>query len=382
MMAENYDVMVIGAGAIGSAAAYHAARAGARVLLLEQYAIDHQRGSSYGYSRIIRYAYDHLAYMPLLRAAYPMWAELEAEAGETLYLRSGGLDFAPPGTPSFDAVIGTLRATGIEHEVLTAREAMHRYPQFQLPEHYVAMVQAEAGVLRASRCVLAHVEGARRRGAVVRDYTTVERITPNADGVEVIAGGETFRAARLIVAGGAWMEPLLQPFGIDLHLRPVAAQENYYANEELDRYGSESFPCFIAHLRDEFPFMPYGLPSVDGSGVKIGMHGGWAIDPASPDRTPDERTINFTNAFAAKYMPGAAARHVMSRVCIYTMTPDEHFVIDTLPDAPHVVIASSCSGHAFKFSTLIGRILSDLAVNGATAHEIGLFRMARLLETA
>jgi monomeric sarcosine oxidase len=372
-----YDLIVIGAGAVGSATAYHAAKAGHRVVLLEQYAIDHQRGSSHGYSRIIRYVYDHRVYVELMKAAYPAWRALEEDCGETLYLRSGGIDFALPDEPLFASMVDCLTQMNIPHEVMNAADAEARFPQFRFDEDMVVLYQVDAGVLRASRAVQAHVRMARQYGAYVHDNTPVLGIQPVADGVEVRTAHETFTAAKLVIASGAWMRPMLRLLGLDLPLQPLAAQENYLDALDPAQFTPERFPVWIGHVQERYGNILYGLPSVDGSGVKIGLHTGPAIDPENPDRTPDTTLAETMLGFARRYMPQAAGSVASSRVCLYTLTPDEHFIIDQHPEYPQVILASCCSGHGFKFSTLLGSILSDRALKGETPHDLSLFTLSR-----
>lgn len=378
MTTLTYDVIVLGAGALGSAAAYHTAGRGARVLLLEQFEIDHQRGSSYGYSRIIRYVYDHPTYIRMAGPAFALWRELEAEAGETLYVRTGGIDFGVPGTEAmFDGMIASLRAEGIAHELMTPDEAQRRFPQFRFDDDMAILYQAETGILRASRCVRAHIRLAQARGAVVLENTRVDAIEPTADGVRVRAGAATYSAARLIVTAGGWAGPLLRTLDLDLPLRPVKAQENYFDVGAPADYAPGRFPCFIAHLPG-YGWLPYGIPSIDGSGLKVALHGGPDMDPDDPDRTPDLDVVAQSRRFAERYLPGALTGDAFrARPCIYTMTPDEHFIIDAHPGYPSILIGACCSGHAFKFSGLIGRILTDLALDGATADDISLFTLRR-----
>ncbi len=372
-----YDLIVIGAGAMGSAAAYHAAKAGRHVLLLEQYGIDHQRGSSYGYSRIIRYAYDHPVYVGLAKAAFAAWRDFEAESGETIYVRTGGIDFSPPGEPLFAKMVACLAEMNIPHELINADELRRRFPQFQPDEDMIALYQADAGVLRASRSVQAHVRLARERGAVVRDNTPVTAITPVSGGVEVRTPDETYSADKLIITSGAWMRRMVLPLGIDLPLQPIAPQENYFNPLTPEQFGTDRFPVWIAHLQAQYGQILYGLPSIDGSGVKIGLHTGAPIDPASHDRTPDDAVSDSMLQFARRYIPQAAGSLKQARVCLYTMTPDEHFIIDQHPDYPQIILGSCCSGHGFKFSSLIGSILSDLALKGKSAYDLSLFRLSR-----
>lgn len=371
------DLIVIGAGVVGSATAYHAAKAGHRVLLLEQYAIDHQRGSSHGYSRIIRYAYDHVAYIRLMQAAFPAWRAFEEDCGESLYLLSGGIDFAPPDEPLFAKMVDCLTQMDIPHELMSAADAGARFPQFRFDDDMEVLYQADAGVLRASRVVQAQVRMARQYGADVRDNTPVIGIQPTADGVEVKTPNETFSAARLVISAGAWMRPLLRPLGVELPLQPLAAQENYLNPLDPGQFAPDCFPVWIGHVQERYGTILYGLPSVDGSGVKIGLHTGPPFDPESPDRTPDSRLAESMLDFTRCYMPGAAGSLGTSRVCLYTLTPDEHFIIDHHPEFSQIVIASCCSGHGFKFGTLLGSILSDLAFTGETSHDLSLFALSR-----
>jgi monomeric sarcosine oxidase len=387
MSSTNFDVIVIGAGAVGSAAAYHAARRGQRVLLLEQFDIDHQRGSSHGASRIIRYTYDYPIYVRMAKVVYPMWEALEAEAGETLFVQDiGGIDIGKPDSIEIRACADALASENVPFELLSAANTMRRYPQFRLDDDQVALYQANAGALRASRCVLAHVRLAEARGAIVRANTPVERITALPDGVEVRAGGETYSAARLILAAGGWANDLLAHVGLGLPLRFMAAQENYFDAAPAADYEVGRFPAFIAHTASDPRFgglVFYGIPSVDGSGLKVARHSGPPLAHAADKPTqPDEDTIRRLRHWSSHYLPAADLPPRYARTCLYTMTPDEHFTLDTHPQHPQIIISASCSGHAFKFSTLLGDILVDLAVDGTTRHDISMFTLARFEKSA
>jgi monomeric sarcosine oxidase len=375
-MSNTFDVIVIGAGAVGSAAAYFAARSGQHVLLLEQFEIDHQNGSSYGASRIIRYAYDHPVYVELAKSTFPLWAALEAESGETLYTQTGGIDFGRVDQPTLRGMIDSLAACNIPHEVLEPDEAHQRFPQFRFDDDMKVLYQGDAGVLRASLCVRTHVRLAQQHGAVVRDQSPVTRIEIKSDSVEIQAGGEIFSAAALIVVPGPW--GIFASIGLDLPLTPVKTHEAYFDSQPAERYDTTSFPIFIAHTLENYGFMPYGLPGVDGSGLKVGLHGGPPIaDMNAVDRTPSPDVIEKAQTFIKRHIPGGSAPLKYARVCLYTMTPDEHFIIDRHPAHDHVAISASCSGHAFKFSNIIGQILTDLVCNGTTQHDIGLFSLSR-----
>jgi len=371
------DLIVIGAGAIGSATAFQAARAGASVLLLEQYAIDHQRGSSHGGSRIIRYVYDHPIYVRLARASFAAWRDLEAETGETFYIRTGGIDFAPPDEPLFTLMRQTLTATGIPHELWSSAETMQRFPQFHLEQDTQVLYQADTGILRASKAVRAFVRLAQTGGVMVKENSPVTNIAVHPDSVTVTAGGEQFEGARLVLAAGGWMSQWLEPMGISLPLQPVAAQENYFDVKSSEAFTPERFPVWMGHLQHHYGEILYGMPDIDGYGIKIGRHGGPPMDPDSSDRTPDAQLMATLNAFARQYFPDAQATPKSSRACIYTNTPDGHFVIDTHPEHAHVTITSCCSGHGFKFSPALGQIISNLALTGKHDPDNKLFRMDR-----
>lgn len=377
-MQSTFDVIVIGAGAVGSATAYHVARTGKKVLLLEQFEIDHGRGSSFGHSRIIRYAYSDPEYIQLAKAVYPMWAELQAEADLPLYTLTGGIDFGFPHIDTLQNTLHNLQKANVPFEVFDAQQGMERFPRFRFDEGMQVVYQADAGVLFASRCVLAHVRLAEKQGAVVMSETKVETITPVGEGVEVVTSKGTFSATRLIVTAGAWAGQLLKQVGLNLPLRPIKCQENYYLPIPLTPYESQNMPIFIGHGSEVSDYWIYGLPSVNGSGLKTGVHGGPEIDPDNPDRTPEANVDQIVRQFYAKVIPSAANAPLrQERVCLYTMTPDEHFIMDHHPQHPQIIIGACCSGHAFKFSTLLGEILSDLAIEGETPHDIGLFRLSR-----
>jgi sarcosine oxidase len=374
----NFDVIVIGAGAIGSAAAYHAARRGHRVLLLEQFEIDHQRGSSYGMSRIIRYAYDHPQYVRMSKIVYPMWRALEEDAGEQLMIRSGGVDIGQEHVSDIHNRVISLTAERIPFELLSPAEMQERFPQFRLDDDQVGLYQADSGVLRASHCVRAHVRLAEQRGAVVRSNTRVEAITIDGEDVGVRAGGESYSAARLVLAAGGWANNLLEHVGVTLPLQVVRCQENYFAPEPARDYEPGRFPAFIAYNQSAWGLPVYGIPSVDGSGLKVAWHGGAPLaHPNDSSQTPDTEVSDKARAWSKQHIPAADVPLKASRVCLYTMTPDEHFVIDRHPQYAQIVIGACCSGHAFKYSTLIGDILVDLAMEGETSRDIDMFAMSR-----
>lgn len=378
---QSFDVVVLGAGAMGSAAAYHIAKAGRRVLLVEQFEIDHQKGSSYGHSRIIRYAYAHPAYIRLARSTYHLWFELQDEAGEQLYIPTGGIDFGRSGEPSLISTIDSLKMMNIPFDLLSPGEAEEQFPQFRFDDDMVILYQAHSGILAPSRCVRVHVRLARQHGAVIRDHTPVSEVKIHPNDVEVEAGGERYRAEKLVITAGSWAGRLLESTGLHLPLQPLRCQEAYFAPVDADSsaYASDQMPVFIYHQGFDRGEGIYGLPGVGGSGVKVGIHGGQSVShPSEVDYTPDETVIERVRAFSRRHIPAIGDGPLVSaRICLYTMTPDEHFIVDRHPAHAHVVIGAGFSGHGFKFSAGIGKILADLALEGATSHDIDLFQINR-----
>ncbi|MCU0512720.1 MAG: N-methyl-L-tryptophan oxidase [Anaerolineae bacterium] len=376
-----FDAIVVGAGAMGSAAAYYLSRAGQRVLLLEQFDLTHERGSSQDHSRIIRYTYNNPAYITLVTAAYKLWFALEEASGEQLYYKTGGLNFGAPDHPSMRDTLHSVQRMKIPHEVLTPQETRARYPQFTIPEAMQVIFEPESGILTAARCVAAHLRLAQQHGAVIRPNSPVTAIQPQADSVTVHTADAVYSAARLILAGGAWTNDLLARLRLPaLPLRPMRVQLAYFQPPDITPFSVGRFPTFIAWV----PGIPaYGMPSIFDSGVKVAFHGGETRGHVSEiDYTPDEHTIAEIRAFCRGFLPGADTALKQTRICLYTMTPDEDFILDQHPEYPHILYTSPCSGHGFKFSTLIGSILCDLALTGSTPHDISLFRAARFTANA
>lgn len=371
-----YDVIVLGSGVMGSAAAYHLARDGQRVLVLEQFAIDHQNGSSIDASRIFRYAYDHPAYVGLARAAYPMWRALEDEAGVRLMQYTGALDFGKAAAPTLQAFKVTLAATGVPHDWLTPAEVRQRFPQFRLDDDMMALYHADAGYLAAEACVLELADRAQKHGATFQTNTRVEGVQAGADSVTLRAGAATFSAARLVITAGSWTPQILSQLDLTLPLLPTRQQVLYFETQDIRQFEPEHFPVFIGHGSPWY----YGLPSVNGSGLKTAIHNTEnGVHPDTMQRTIDPEHIEVVRAFLRRHVPLADGPLRSSRTCLYTMTPDEHFIVDHHPHYAHIVIGAGFSGHGFKFGILMGRILADLALDGTTAHDISLFSVGRFL---
>lgn len=378
-MTKHFDVIVLGAGGMGSAAAYYLSKAKQRVLLLEQFELNHQKGSSYGYSRVIRYSYDNPIYVELMRAAYPLWFALQEEAKETLYVQTGGLDFGLPSQPSFGKLRDSMDQARLQYEHLSAAEASDRFPQFQFEPGMEALYQADTGLLAASKCVLAHTKCAIERGATLIDRTPVTDIEVGSDWVEVRTATETYAAGASVITAGSWSKQLLAQQGIKLSLEIMPCQLGFFEPDKPAEYEPGRFPVFFAHMNGDYGEMPYGIPSNNGSGLKVTTFYGWdtVSSPAQVDYTPDEDWVERMRGFMAQYLPGANGPLVSTRRCLYTMSPDKDFIIDRHREHPHVVFGAGFSGHGFKFTTLVGKILADLALVGDTEYDISLFGVER-----
>ena len=375
-MAEPYDVIVLGIGGMGSAAAFHLARRGQRVLGLERFDIPHRMGSSHGLTRIIRLAYyESPKYVPLLSRAYQNWREAERMFGEQLLFVTGSIDAGPPDSVVFQGSLASCVEHGLAHEVLSGDEANARFPGYALPSSYRALFQPEGGFIASERAIVAHVALAQARGADIRAREQVLGWKPLGDGVRVTTERGSYEAGRLVVSAGAWIGQFAAPLaGAAVPERQVLG---WFQPDDPALFRPDRFPVFNA-LFDEGRY--YGLPVWGMPGLKIGRyhHLDETVDPETMNRdcTPADEAL--LRAAVRCYFPRADGATMGLTPCMFTNTTDDHFVIDTLPDCPQVVVASPCSGHGYKFCSVIGEILADLAVAGKSAFDLSLFRLARL----
>lgn len=371
----EFDTIVLGLGGLGSAALYWLSRRlGGDVMGIEQFETGHVRGGSQDHSRIIRLSYHTPDYVELAKQAYAAWRTLEAEAGEPLLLITGGLDISPANAciPISDYTRG-MDAAGVAYETLDAREAMRRWPQFRLADDTIVLYQADAGIAPAAKGNAAHLRLARANGARILEQAPVSRIRPLADGVEIVAGGQQYRAGKLILAAGAWTNSALAHFGLHLPLEVTQEQVTYYASPRPEDFGPDRFPVWI--WMDEPCF--YGFPVYGEAGPKIGQDvGGRVVTAETRSFEPDPAVTARTEAFLREHLPGMLGPRIYSKTCLYTLTPDRDFIIDALPEHPNVFLAVG-AGHAYKFAGLIGRILSELALDGGTTADISRFAVGR-----
>ncbi len=372
-----YDLAVIGCGGIGSAVLYHAARQGARVIGLEQFAAAHDRGSSHGHTRIIRQAYfEHPNYVPLLREAYELWAELERLAGEQLYVETGLLQAGP-----IDGVVvpGVLRSA-TEHSLpidrLTAGEAMQRFPMFRIPETHIAAFEYRAGYLLVEKCVAAHLRQATQSGATLRCDCGVTGYRADGSGYCISTHQGDIRAERIVITVGAWLPGWLS--AQLLPLRVLRKHLHWYASSDQRVEQARGCPLFFFE-NDVGCF--YGFPAIDEQwGLKVAEHSGGEeiTDPAQLDPAIDVRDRGRIEHFLGDYFHGThrSQRHA---VCMYTMTEDQHFAIDRHPEYPGVWIAGGFSGHGFKFASVLGREVACAAITGQLHHWLEFLRLDRQL---
>ena len=372
---RHYDAIVIGLGGMGSAALYKLAQRDKRVLGIEQFGIAHDKGSSHGVTRIIRLAYhEHPSYVPLMRRAYQLWRDLEASAGEQILHITGSIDAGPPGSAYFAGSLQSCEEHNLPHQVLTSKELTGRFPGYRLPSETMAVFQDEGGFLLPERCISLFVEQAQELGAVVHTDERMLEWHPTGGGVQVRTENGEYEAETLVISAGAWTSKLLP--GLGASAVPERQALAWFETLRPEFFTTEAFPVFNLMV-DEGNF--YGFPEFGIPGFKLGRyhHLEEIVDPDEIDREPNAQDEALLRDFTEKYFPDAAGETSSMKVCMFTNSPDEHFIIDRLPETPQVAVAAGFSGHGFKFSSVVGEILADLAVDGATRHDIGMFRVSR-----
>jgi sarcosine oxidase len=369
---EPFDVIVVGVGGLGSAAVFHLARSGLRVLGIERFAVPNEQGSSHGVTRIIRLAYyEDPSYVPLLSRAYELWHELEAVAGEQLLHITGSVDAGPPDSFVFEGSVRSCVEHGLEHEVIDGAEVNRRFPGYGLPDESMAVFQPDGGFLLPERCIVAHVEAALAMGAEVRTDERVLEWEAANGGVRVTTDRAMYEADRLVLAAGAWEGELT---GL-----PVVAERQVLAWLDPVRpelFSPERFPVFnlIVEEGRYYGFPVFGIP-----GFKVGRyhHLEEEGDPDVLDRQPNQRDEQVLREFAERYFPDGAGPTSSLKACLFENTPDEHFLLGLHPEHENVIVAGGGSGHAFKFASVIGEIAGQLARGESPQLDIGLLSPER-----
>jgi sarcosine oxidase len=365
-----YDVIVVGLGAMGSAAVFHLARSGQRVLGIDRFRPRHTLGSSHGESRIIREAYfEHPCYVPLVQRAYELWDELAAITGTRLFVQTGGLMI---GSPEGVVVSGARRSAEMHHlpfEQLTAEEAARRFPAIRPAHGMLAILEPRAGALFPEKCVSSHLQAGHRAGATLQFDEPVLRWEPDGGGVRVQTVNETYSAGRMVITAGSWAQSLLP--GSPLQLTVERQVLYWFSPREPDVFRPEKCPIHLWEFAPRRFF--YGFPNL-GTGVKLAVHHEGEV--TNPDRVRQDVTgaeIAAMREIVRPFFPHLGDEVLKTAVCIYTNTRDEHFLIDSHPQHPQVLVVSPCSGHGFKFSSAIGEVVRDLVVDGKSRFDLSLF---------
>lgn len=364
------DVAILGLGGMGSAAAWHLARRGATVVGIDQFGPAHDLGSSHGETRIIRKAYfEHPSYVPLLQRAYALWHDLERCAGRTLFHQVG---LFIGGLPECESVAGTLQAAREHHlplERFTASQAERRFPGFRFPPEFLVVREAQAGYLEVENCVRAQLEAARSLGADLRFHQPVLGWDLTATGVSLQTASTTIHAQKLVLAAGPWASQFIPQ--LTVRRKPVFW---FPCTSELTlEHGAGTF--FLETATGQF----YGFPSLDGQAFKVAEHtGGQTVhDLSQVDRALQPDDLEPIREFLQTYVPAARLEPSRHSVCLYTLTPDQHFLIDTHPDSERIIVAAGFSGHGFKFTPVVGEAVADLALSGQTDLPIGFLSWKR-----
>jgi sarcosine oxidase len=375
MSQGKFDVIVAGVGGMGSAAACELARRGRRVLALEQFTLGHDQGSSHGHTRIIRQAYyEHPDYVPLVRRAFERWYDLEQQRGTHLLT---GCDCLSIGRADSELILGVCRSArehGLPIEELGSADLRRRFPQFRFGEEFVAVLESTAGFLYVEECVRAHVREAQRHGADFREGEPLREWKATAGGIEVRTDGGRYSAAKLVLTAGPWAGQLLADRGAPLTVMRQVPM--WFGTRDDAAFRRDRFPLYIADTPGGYF---YGFPVLDGNGAKVAQHYGAPelADPAGIRRevtSPDEESLR---GFLREHLPGVDGPRRHAAVCVYTLTPDRHFIIDLHPEHRNVAIAAGFSGHGFKFASVVGEVLADLADAGRTDLPISMFRADR-----
>lgn len=370
---KHFDVIVLGLGGMGASAAYHLARRGLKTLGLEQYSLGHDKGSSHGDVRLIRKAYfEESRYVPLLHQSYDLWRDLEEETDRLLLHQVGLLIFSRPNdSMAYTGLTQAAEKYSIPIETLDAAQCRENYPWFSAPSDYVGLLEPGAGYLEVEKCVLTYLERAKRLGATLLQDEPVQEWKSEPGFVQVLTKSGWVSAARLVITAGPWAGQMLKELNLPLTVQRVP-QFWFQAPNHFSK-----IPCFAFDKPEGFF---YGFPNRPGLGLKMADYKPTPVEvknPAAVDRNVTEQDYAKLSAIVSQHLPGVEMIPKKSSVCMYTMTPDENFIVDKHPKHQNVVLACGFSGHGFKFASVIGKALADLAVEGSTPLPIDFLRLNR-----
>jgi N-methyl-L-tryptophan oxidase len=374
----NFDVIVIGAGSMGMAAGYYLSKSGKKTLLLDSFNPPHDKGSHHGETRIIRYAYgEGEEYVPFVLRAQELWSDLEKSSGKQLFLQTGVINAGNEESDFIQNIISSSQKYSLPVDIMDSKVVQNRWPGFSLPSNYIGCFEPTSGVLKCEESIQAYQELAKKNGATIITNSRVRKISIKNEKVTILTDGQTFYSEALVVAAGAWAGQLLSMLDLEVPLTPVRKTFAWFQADEKV-YHHTKFPAFAVETSQG---MYYGFPSIDGAGIKVGRHDGG--DPISPDESmlafgeieADEGDlVNYLN----QYIPGAQQLKY-GKTCMYTLTPDEKFIIDLHPNHSNVAIAAGFSGHGFKFSSAVGQALSNLIISGKNDVDISQFAINRFM---
>ena len=376
-MDPKFDCIVIGTGGVGSASLYALARRGANVLGLDQYHAGHDRGSSHGETRATRLAYfEHPDFVPLLRRAHVLWEQFQSEIGRSLYEPCGILQIGPRDGQIVPGVLKAASLHGLDVETLDASEIERRFPGLAVSDPNVGVFESRAGFLRVEECVKAYLDAATDCGAVLRFGETVQGWRSDGNGLLVETDQGRYRTDRLVVTAGAWATQLLASLKLPLQVlrKPVM----WYRTNQ-DHYRVENgFPVWLFETPSD---IVYGFPEVDGGGMKVGLHSGGSDVPSLQhlDRSQLRQDQQPLEEFFEQHLPGVSRECLRHSVCMYTMSPDQHFIVDRYPDDSRICFVAGLSGHGFKFANVFGEVMADLSLEGKTRQPIGFLSAQRFL---
>ena len=375
MLESKFDVAIIGGGSMGIATAYYLAKGGQKVVVIDRFTIPNIYGSHHGETRILRLGYGNGGtYVPLVKESLKLWRELENETGITLYNQTGAITVGFPDSSFVKETIESSIKYDLAYEELDAKSLMDRWPGISVPKDYVACYDPESGFLYSEECIKAYKEQCEKLGVTILENQGVEDIQISENEVSIITKDSTYVAHKVIITAGAWIPKLLPE--LNLPIKPLRKTFGWFETSG-DLYDN-NFPCYVFDTHDVGHY--YGFPDFNGLGLKIGrMDLGEEIDPDALNRdfdsTPKEEAD--LRSFLSRYMPQANGNLNAGKVCMFSMTPDEDFIIDFHPEHSNILIAGGFSGHGFKFASAIGKTLSELAINGTSSQDISFLSLDR-----
>jgi len=384
-MASNFAYAVIGAGIEGSATAYYLAKNGFKTVLLEQFRQGHTRGSSHGNSRITRKVYNESPYVHMMQRAYELWDELEKESGEQLFKKTGILYFGAVDGDEIKNCIESMSAHNLPYTLLNHREVNEKFPQLKFDAKWRALYEPDAGLLKADRCLRSFQDQFVKYGGVIRDGDAVTNIETTGGNTKIsTASGAEYTCNGVAICAGTWSKSFLDEFlGLKLPLQPMVVKSCYWKVEKKGLYSAANFPCIISHfdpagVKNE-DAMCYGTPSDEYTDLlKFCSHGGVNINhPDERDSVDASEYIEKPRKYISEHFEHVQTKPAVVETCLYTVTPDENFVLDKHPKFENIAIGAGFSGHGFKFAAVVGEILGSFLLKKPLPFDLSMFKIDR-----